>query len=271
MAIEFDGKKIRDGILADLKTKFAVLSSKPTLAVIWIGDDKVSARYIEQKRRAAELLGVHFDIFKFSDEVAASVVAEKIKELNESTEITGIMIQLPIPKNLDQQELITTILSEKDVDALRFCSEITCTFRPPVILAIMEALKASGIDHRGKKVAIIGKGFLVGSPLSRHLQGDTDLRVADDQTPNLSTITIDADIVISATGHAGLIRPDMIKNGAVLIDAGTAELGGKLVGDIDPRCYKKSAFYTPVPGGIGPMTVAVLFKNLFSAAKRKEK
>ncbi len=272
MPIKFDGRKIRDQILADLKIKFAALASRPTLAVIWIGDDLVSARYVEQKQRAAEFLGVHFDIFKFPASVTNEIVADKIKKLNSDPTVTGVMVQLPIPESLNQGELISAINPEKDIDALLFCLESKCSFRPPVALGIMEALKESGANLKTASVAVIGRGFLVGDPLVRILENQTvDVRVADDSTPHLPTLTLDADVIISATGHAGLIKVDMIKPGAVLIDAGTAEVAGALKGDIDPACYEKSAFYTPVPGGIGPMTIAVLFKNLLTAAQKQEK
>ncbi|MCX6811061.1 MAG: bifunctional 5,10-methylenetetrahydrofolate dehydrogenase/5,10-methenyltetrahydrofolate cyclohydrolase [Candidatus Berkelbacteria bacterium] len=270
--MKFDGRKIRDQILSELKVKFAALSTKPTLAVIWIGDDKVSARYIEQKQRAAEFVGVRFDICKFPESVTTKVVEEQIKKLNSDASVTGIMIQLPVPETVDQFELVSAIAPEKDVDALRFCSDIECTFRPPVTLGVLEALKESGINLANSTVAVVGRGFLVGEPLINVLRSEVaDLRIADSKTPHLATLTADADVVISATGHAGLIKPDMIKPGAILIDAGTTEIGGKLAGDVDLECYEKSAFYTPVPGGIGPMTVAVLFKNLLVAAQKQIK
>lgn len=262
MAIEFNGRKIRDQILADLKVKIAALLNKLTLAVILVGENAVSERYIRQKRRVAEFLGVHFDIIKFSDVEKEEVILEKIKQLNTDDKVNGLMIQLPLPANFNREKLINSISAEKDVDGLRFCQDLSCKFKPPVILSIMEALKASGVEHPGKKVVVVGKGFLVGSPLVKHLIDDTDLRIADGSTPYLGTITLDADIIISAVGKPGLIKPNMIKSGVVLIDAGTTELGGKLAGDIDPNCYSKSSFYTPVPGGIGPVTVGMLFKNL---------
>lgn len=260
----FDGKRVRDDILASLKEKVADLPVKPVLAVIWIGDDAVSAKYVEQKKLTAKQIGVRFDIIKYPENVQEEKIESEISRLNSDASINGVMIQLPIPAELNREKLINSIAADKDVDGLRFCQETSCKFMPPVILAIMEAIKVSGIDHRGKKVAVIGKGFLVGSPLVRHLQGDTDLRIADENTPYLGTVTADADIVISAVGKPGLIKPDLIKVGATLIDAGTTEIGGKLKGDIDETCYEKAGFYTPVPGGIGPVTVAMLFKNLIT-------
>ena len=199
MPTRFDGNQIKEQILGDLKIKIAVLPVKPALAVIWIGDDIVSARYIEQKQRAAKYLGIHFDIVKLPTDATTKIVKAEIARLNSDPTITGLMIQLPIPEGLDQNELISAIASEKDVDALRFCSELSCHFRPPVTGAIMEAIKQSTINLKNSKVAVIGRGFLVGTPLIRVLEEyDVDLRIADEQTPYLATITSDADVVISA-------------------------------------------------------------------------
>ncbi len=269
--IKFDGRKIRDQILLEIKEKISQLTTRPTLAVIWIGDDKVSARYIKQKQRAAEFLGVRFDIFKFSETVNSDTILGKINQLNSDQAVSGIMIQLPIPKSLDRKKLISAIKLKKDVDALRFCSDIECSFRPPVTLAVMRALTSAGVNLKTASVAVIGRGFLVGEPLIRILKHQVaDLRIADAKTAHLATLTIDADVIISATGQPGLIKSDMIKKGAILIDAGTTEVGGKLKGDIDPAAYEKSAFYTPVSGGIGPITVAFLYENLLLAALKND-
>lgn len=272
MPIRFDGKKIRDEILADIKEKINQSKLKPILAVIWIGDDPVSARYVEQKERAAEFLGIHFDIIKFSPSVRSAVVEERIKILNDDPTVAGIVLQLPLPKTLNQRQLIELVGAEKDVDALRFCNKLHCAFRPPAVLAIIQALKTSKVNLRDASVAVVGRGVLVGGPLIRVLVHEVeDLRIADDKTPNLATITTDADVVISATGHPGLIKPGMIKKGAILIDAGTSDVQGTLTGDVDPKAVEKSSFYTPVPGGIGPMTVALLYRNLLTAALKNWK
>ncbi|MFA7244064.1 MAG: bifunctional 5,10-methylenetetrahydrofolate dehydrogenase/5,10-methenyltetrahydrofolate cyclohydrolase [Patescibacteria group bacterium] len=267
----FDGRKIRNEILDDLKIRVASFQQKPVLAVIWIGEDFATARYIESKERAAEKIGVHFDLFKYPTEVTQEEVEKKILELNQNQSVDGIMIQIPIPEYLNLNDLIKQIDPAKDVDGLNFCRGGICNFRPPVTISIMEAIKRSGINYKESKIAIIGKGFLVGSPLARMLESENaDIRIADEETPYLATITSDADIVISATGTANLIKPDMVKNGVVLIDAGTTEVGGELRGDIDINCYRKASFYTPVPGGIGPMTVAMLFANLVKSAETRQ-
>ncbi|OQB06226.1 MAG: Bifunctional protein FolD protein [bacterium ADurb.Bin212] len=266
----FDGKKIRDEILDQLKVQVDQLGVEPVLAVIWVGDDFASARYIEVKQRAAEKVGIHFDLIKYSDNVEKTEIETRIKELNENQKVVGVMVQVPMPKKFDLVDIISIISPEKDVDGLRFCSNLSCDFRPPVTLSIMQAIERSGVNLADSKVAIIGKGFLVGSPIARMLERTAnEVRIAYKDTPYLGTITLDADIIISATGVADIIKPNMIKTGAVLIDAGTTEVGGKLAGDVDGACYKKASYYTPVPGGIGPVTVAMLMKNVVSAAQKK--
>lgn len=266
----FDGKKVRDEILEVVKQQIDKMSKQPHLAVIWIGDDFASARYIEAKQRAAEKVGIHFDTIKYSENAEHQDIKQKIKELSDDPEIDGIMIQVPVPAKFELLDLLTVIKPEKDIDGLRFCSELTCTFRPPVTLSILEAIRQSKAVLASSVVTVIGKGYLVGSPMERILKGKVkELRTADASTPYLGTLTKDSDIIISATGQANLIKPEMIKKGVVLIDAGTTELGGKLTGDIDPKCHKLAKYYTPVPGGIGPVTVAMLMANVVSAVQQR--
>jgi len=267
----FDGKKIRDEILQELKDQVELLAITPVLAVIWIGDDFASARYIEAKQRAAEKIGIHFDLIKYSNNATLEIITNRVNELNNNDSIHGIMVQIPVPKRFDQEDIISQILPHKDIDGLRYCMQKPCGFLPPVTLSIKEAIKRSNVFLKGAKVTIIGKGFLVGGPIARMLEKDVaELRIADKNTPYLATITKDSDIVISATGSANIIKPNMIKDGVVLIDAGTTEVGGKLAGDIDKACYKKSSYYTPVPGGIGPVTVAMLMRNVVEAAEKQK-
>ncbi len=267
----FDGRKIRDQVISDLKQEVTSLKLKPNLAIIWVGEDFATARYIEAKQRAAEKIGIHFDLIKYSIKSSTEEMERRIEELNKDKDVDGIMIQIPVPDGIDTTRLIKKIDPNKDVDALRFCANFSCGFRPPVTMSIMEAIKMSGLSHKNNSVAVIGKGFLVGAPMIKIFEGfGTDLRIGDSKTPYLGTITADADIIISATGKADLIKANMVKEGAVLIDAGTTEVGGKLAGDIDKKAYKKAKFYTPVPGGIGPATVAMLLKNVVEAAKKSQ-
>lgn len=267
----FDGKKIRDEILSDLKSRVLGLKRPPILAVIWVGEDKVAARYVEIKQRAAEKLGIHFDLIKYPANVSESAVVDKIKALNQDPKVDGIMAQIPLPDSVNQDKIIEAINPDKDVDGLRYCANLTCDFYPPVVSAIILTMEMADENIYGKNITVIGKGFLVGSPLIRYLEGRTEkIRIGDSYTPYLGTITLDADVIISAVGKPRLIKADMVKKGVVLVDAGTSEAGGALAGDIDPAAYSKASFYTPVPGGVGPVTVAMLFRNLVNAAESRQ-
>lgn len=268
----FDGRKIRDEILERLKEEISSHGGKPKLAVIWAGNDFASEKFIKAKRAAAEKAGILFDVHKFDDSISEDSILQKIDELNNDTSVTGILVQLPLPEGIDYKKVINLVKAEKDVDGLRFCSDLICSFRAPVTLAILKAIEESGADLKGSVVTIVGQGFLVGAPITKILQAVAlETRITDVKTPYIGTFTIDADIVISATGRGRIIRPEMIKQDAILIDAGTTEMKGELAGDVDPRCYDKASYYTPVPGGIGPVTVAMLFSNVVEAFKIQNK
>lgn len=259
----FDGKRIRDEIIEGLKNKVAKMDRKPGLAVFLIGNDVICERYVALKKRIAEKIGVFVRVYKFDENSEQQEIISKIKELNTDNTIDGIMIQIPIPKNFDKFEIINAISPEKDVDGLRFCGGFHSHFTPPVVLAILKAVELANKNIEDCEVLVIGRGFLVGWPVAQCMEEAVKgLIIADRNTKNLSSIAKTADVIISATGEASLVKPDMVKEGAVLIDAGTSEVGGELLGDIDTECYDKACYYTPVPGGIGPVTVAMLLKNL---------
>lgn len=263
----FDGKQIRDEILKDLADKVVLMEDKPSMAVFLIGNDPVCEKYVELKEKMALKAGIQFLLYKFDDTSSEEEIVEAIGFLNADPEVGGIMIQIPIDKKFDRDKLIAKITPDKDIDGLRYCLGLDSDFRPPVVLAVLEALSASGIM---KKITLVGRGFLVGKPLERVLKEKNIANLTvldaddwrDEKIHNSLFIVHDSDIVISATGKPGIIKPDMVKDGAVLIDAGTAEENGSLLGDIDPEAYAKASYYTPVPGGIGPVTAAKLFQNL---------
>lgn len=265
----FDGKKIRDEIMSDLKSRILKLKKQPVLAVIWVGEDEVTARYVEIKQRMAEKLGVHFDLTVFPASETEEHIIKKIESANNDPNIDGIMVQIPLPEHINQTRVIQTISADKDVDGLRYCANFKCGFFPPVIASIILAMEMAHKDIYNKNITVIGKGFLVGAPLIRYLEGKTKkINIGDQSTPYIGTITKDADVIISAVGKPHIIKANIVKDGVILIDAGTSEAGGALAGDVDPAAYAKASFYTPTPGGIGPVTVAMLFKNLVMAAER---
>ncbi len=262
----FNGKQIRDQILSELKLKVDQMPVKPVLAVFWIGENQVSGHYVSIKRKIAEDLGVKFELIKMDEDVSEEEVLNKIDELNTDQNVRGIMTQIPLPSHLNQEKIIGAIDPAKDVDGLRYCMNMESAFVPPVAMAILEAIKLSGKKLDESSVAVMGHGFLVGAPLVRAVDGKAKiLSVADSNTENLNDLTEHADIIVSATGVAHIIKPDMVKEGVVLIDAGTSEISGELKGDIEPETFKKASYYTPVPGGIGPVTIAMLMKNLISS------
>lgn len=277
----FDGKKIRDKILKELADKIVLMDPKPILAEIVVGDDPVVLKYVELKKRLAEKVGITFNIYQFESDTSEEEIYQCIEFLNNDDETTGIMIQIPMPKGFDRDKLISAISPAKDVDGLRFCQGLESDFRPPVVLAIIEALRLSSLAQgkplENSKIVLIGHGFLVGKPLERVLNdmhisplvilnGMKNLLKNERSFAEAQDDIKGADILISATGKAGIIRPEMVADDAILIDAGTAEENGELKGDIDPQSYKKASYYTPVPGGIGPVTVAMLFRNLVNGA-----
>ncbi len=261
--ITFDGRKIRDEILEELESKIEKMKKKPVLAVILIGGDPVSVAYIGLKKKLANKIGIDVNLNYFDENISQDEVTKTIKKLNDDENITGIMVQIPVPNDLNRDEIIKTIDSKKDVDGLRYCAGLDSDFPPPVIAAIDRAIKESNIDLENSNAVIVGNGFLVGKPLARYLEGKINkLTVLDSNTEKTTKLIKEADIIISAVGKPEIVKPEMIKDGVVLIDAGTSEVGGELKGDVDSAAYHKSSYYTPVPGGIGPVTVAMLLSNL---------
>ena len=262
MTNKFDGKKLANEIKSDLKKQIAEFANKPKLAIVSIGANSVTEKYLEIKKRFAEEIGIEIELKKLPAEIEQNEVENLVKNIDAD----GIILQIPIPKNLDRKKIIELIPADKDIDGLRFCADFNSNFVPPVILAIELALKKAGVNFGTDKILIVGKGFLVGHPLEKYL---TKIGAK-----NIKSIDIDDqismkkyDVIISAVGKADLISAEQISENVVLIDAGTSEKMGKIVGDFAPDCYKKSRFYTPVPGGIGPLTVACIYKNLLDGSK----
>lgn len=259
----FDGKKIREEILMDLKERIKKMHKMPGMAVILVGENEVNDRYAALKKKIAESIGIVVKTYRFPNNSDQREILDKIHDLNSDINIDGIMVQMPVPEGFDKFEIVNAISPEKDIDGLRFCGGFHSHFVPPVVLAINRAIEEAGKEIEKCEVVVVGRGFLVGWPISQCLEEAVAGVVSvDANTKNLPVILKDADVIISATGKAGLIKPEMINEGVVLIDAGTSEVGGELKGDIDPACYDKASYYTPVPGGIGPVTIAMLLKNL---------
>lgn len=265
--MKIDGIAASEEILEELKGQVAGGRS-PKLAIFWVGENFDSKKYVGAKEEAATKVGAKIEVFKFNDDVQENEISGKIVEATKA-DFDGVMIQLPLPSHLNRKQLISLVPEGKDVDGLRFCAGFESDFAPAVVAAIFKAIELSGVDIHPARIAVIGKGFLVGGPLERiFIQMNLNFEIYDKNTTGIGERLRDKDIIISATGVAGLVKPEMIKDGVVLIDAGVCEESGKIAGDIDPACYGKALKYTPVPGGIGPMTVAMLMKNLVKSSKR---
>jgi methylenetetrahydrofolate dehydrogenase (NADP+)/methenyltetrahydrofolate cyclohydrolase len=255
-----EGKPLAEKIYQELKAQ----NRHPGLAVVLVGEDPASISYAKVKEKAAENLGAIFKLYHLPNFSTQEVVEKLISDLNQNKHIQGIVVQLPLPEDFDVDAVLSKISSEKDIDGF------SGKFPAPTAQAILEILKFYKIDIARKKIVIVGHGRLVGRPLSEMLRKKGITPIICTSSSKISSATIDADIIVSATGEPGLIKPEMVSEKAVIIDAGTAESRGKIRGDVDASVYEKVSAYTPTPGGVGPVTVACLMKNLVEAGKNRE-
>ena len=254
-----DGRAIAKKLKLKLREEISSLGSPLRLEVILVGDDKASAQFVGIKEKLGNELGVGVRRHEYEVGVAEEDLAELITRLNNDEKSTGIIIQLPLPAHLDSEKLSNLIAPHKDVDALGREARVLS----PVVGAVQEILKQANISVQDKKVLVLGQGKLVGKPIAIWLtQEGAAVSVADKDTQNTEELLNQAEIIVTGIGQAHFIKPQMIKDGVVLIDAGTSESSGQLVGDADPTCADKCAIFTPVPGGVGPITVAKIFENL---------
>ena len=259
-----NGKIIKDKILNELKEK---VNDKLNigLAIIQIGNDIASDIYIREKKKMCEYVGYNFYHYKYENDVIEDVLIDKINELNNNDNIHGILIQLPIPKFLDKDNIINSISVNKDIDGLRNNS----VFIPCTPLGILNLIDYYKIDVINKNIIVIGKSILVGKPISKLLiERGSNVIICDSKTNNLSEYTRCADIIIIAIGKAKFLTKDMIKDNSIIIDVGINRVDNKLCGDVDfDGVVDKVSMITPVPGGIGPMTISSLALNLYKAYK----
>lgn len=270
-----DGKKIRNEILEDLKKQVKQYMIKPCLAVIQIGDDEASNTYIKAKEKACTEIGIYFKHIKFSETTKEIEVINKILELNNDEYVHGILLQLPLPEGFNQDKLINYIARNKDVDGLTdinigkiFNNKqglVSCTPQ-----GIMKLLEYEKIDIEGKNVTIVGRSNLVGKPLlGLMLNKNATVTICHSKTENLKKHTKNADILVVAVGKKHFIKEDMVKDDAIVIDVGINRENGKLYGDVDyDKVKTKAKKITPVPGGVGPMTVAMLMSNVIAAYEK---
>ncbi len=273
-----DGKKLAKEIRENLKIKCDELKEKganPKLAVIMVGEDKASQVYVRNKSKACNEIGIEFEEYLLNENIQQEELIELIQKLNNDITIHGILLQSPIPAHLNINEAIRTIAPEKDVDGFnpvnvgKLCLNQD-TFVSCTPYGIMKMFEAYNIDLTGKNVTILGRSNIVGKPLIQCcLNKNATVTVCHSKTKDLEKHTKNADVVISAIGKSKFVTADMIKQGAVVIDVGINRgEDGKITGDVDfENVSQKASYITPVPGGVGPMTVAELAKNVLKAYK----
>lgn len=280
MAIIIDGKELAKKIRSELKNEVVELKNKginPKLAVIMVGDDKASKVYVKNKSKACEECGIDYEEFLMDKDIDMEELLETIDKLNKRDDIHGILLQSPIPSNLDINQAFNKINHKKDVDGFNPINVgklsigedcfVSCT--PAGVIKMLEEYN---IEIEGKNVVIIGRSNIVGKPLIQCiLRKNGTVTMCHSRTKNIKQITKNADILIAALGKPKFVTQDMIKDGAVIIDVGINRTeDGKLVGDVDFENVKNNASYiTPVPGGVGPMTIAMLMTNVVKSAKNK--
>ncbi len=277
-----DGKKVARAIRNELSKKVADLKSKgvfPKLTIVLVGNDPPSLIYVANKEKACQQIGVEVEKFHLAADVSREMVKEAICRCNDDKGVHGIILQLPLPGHLDADELIETINPEKDVDGLTAANlgrllQGRPRYIPATPAGIIELLGRYSITTAGRHVVIVGRGELVGKPLANLLlfkgeRGDATVTVCHSKTPNLAAICRSAEILIVAAGKPGLINDSMVNMETVVVDAGINRTENGIVGDVDfNRVAPKVRAITPVPGGVGPMTVAMLLSNTVQAAKR---
>lgn len=269
-----DGKKIAERMLAELKKQVAALTKKPRLAVVVVGKDSVIANFIGQKKKAADLVGAEVRAYPFPVDTTTNELRKRISEIVHEKKNTAVIIQLPLPGHINKQYILNAIPPEKDADVLsaRAVGNFAVgksAIMPPVAGAIKTLFEEYGIRYRDQNIVILGAGSLVGRPVAQWLVNErADVTVIADRAEEKTDVIKAADIIISGVGKPGLVTGDMIKQGAVVIDAGASESEGEVVGDVDTDSVSaKAGFLAPVPGGVGPLTVAMLLKNLFILAE----
>lgn len=275
-----DGKALAAEIRSEVKTQVAALAEKgvsTALAVILVGDDSASQVYVRNKIKACADTGIRSLEFRMPAETTQQQLLAKIAELNADESVDGILVQLPLPKQINADAVISAIDPAKDVDGFHMANAGALVtgkqgFVPCTPFGVMRLIETSGVNPRGKSAVIVGRSNIVGKPMALLLlAADATVTVAHSRTPDLSAVTRNADILVAAVGRAKLIKADMVKPGAVVIDVGmNRDENGKLCGDVDFAEVKEIAgSITPVPGGVGPMTIAMLMQNTVLAAQMR--
>ena len=272
-----DGKSIAKELRESLAPRVAALKEQgitPGLTVIVVGDDPASAIYVRNKERACVKLGMNSQVLRFPAETTQEEILNTVRLLNQDDSVHGILVQLPLPRHIDEQAVLRAIDPDKDVDGFHAMNAGRLMNGEPGFVActpkgVMRLLEVSGVELDGKNAVVVGRSNIVGKPMALLLlQKNCTVTIAHSHTKDLTAVTRSADILVVAVGRAGIITGDMIKPGAAVMDVGINRVDGKVVGDVDFESAKEVAScITPVPGGVGAMTIAMLMENTVEAAE----
>lgn len=280
MAKIIDGKAVSAKVKEQVRKEAEVLKNQGIeigLAVVIVGNNSASRVYVNNKKKACEEVGFTSYEYALPEETTEAELLELVEKLNSDDKVNGILVQLPLPKQINENAIINAIRPEKDVDAFHpeNVGHIMIgdfSFLPCTPAGVMELIAETGVDVCGKNCVVIGRSNIVGKPMAMLLlHKNGTVTICHSRTKNLAEICSQADILVAAVGKAGFVTPDMVKEGAVVIDVGmNRNSEGKLCGDVDyAACFDKAGYITPVPGGVGPMTIAMLMRNTLTAAKIK--
>ena len=279
MPVIMDGKALAAQLMASLQDRVAALKARgvqPGLAVVLVGEDPASQIYVRNKERACQELSLHSETIRLSVDTTQAALEAQIDRLNADHRIHGILVQLPLPAGLDEEAALARILPEKDVDGFHAVNAgklmtgadgvIPCTPK-----GILYMLKASGVPLAGKEAVVIGRSNIVGKPVAMLLlRENCTVTICHSRTENLPAVTRRGDILIAAVGKAGFVTADMVKPGAAVVDVGINRVDGKVVGDVDFAAVSQVAgWISPVPGGVGKMTIGMLMENTIAAAEKR--
>ena len=288
-----DGKKLSGVIKEEIREAVNLRKEQglktPHLAAVLVGNDGASLTYVGSKVRSCEQVGFQSTLIRLEDTISEEVLLDKIKELNQDESLDGYIVQLPLPKNIDEEKILLAVDPDKDVDGFhptnfgRMALDME-SFIPATPFGIIEMLKRYKIPTSGKHCVVIGRSHIVGRPISilmsqKGAAGDATVTLTHSRTKNLAELTLEADIIVSALGVPDFLKADMVKEGVVIIDVGITRVvdeshpkGYVIKGDVDfEKVSEKASFITPVPGGVGPMTIAMLLKNTLISCERKSK
>ena len=288
-----DGKKLSGEIKEEIREAVNLRKEQglktPHLAAVLVGNDGASLTYVGSKVRSCEQVGFQSTLIRLEDTISEEVLLDKIKELNQDESLDGYIVQLPLPKHINEEKILLAVDPDKDVDGFhptnfgRMALDME-SFIPATPFGIIEMLKRYAIPTSGKHCVVIGRSHIVGRPISilmsqKGTAGDATVTLTHSRTKNLAALTLAADIIISALGVPDFLKADMVKEGIVIIDVGITRVadeshpkGYVIKGDVDfEEVSKKASFITPVPGGVGPMTIAMLLKNTLISCERKSK